>query len=116
MNDASLLKIAISCSIIGLIILFFISDRIEIDEITIDKLDEMEIGKTVKIKGYVEDVTNLEKVAFLKVAQEKTETVSIVLFKEENISLNKGDYVEVTGEIEDYEGEKEIIGNLVKRI
>jgi len=116
MKDKTLLKTAISFSIIGLIVLFFYSDKIEVDEITIEKLDEMEIGKTVKIKGYVEDVTNLEKVAFLRIAQEKTETVSIVLFKEENISLEKGDYVEVTGEIEEYEGEKEIIGNLVKRI
>ncbi|GAG22180.1 unnamed protein product, partial [marine sediment metagenome] len=103
-------------SLIGIIILFFISGRIEIDEVTIDKLDEMEIGKTVKIRGYVKDVTNLEKVAFLKIAQEKTEVVSVVLFKEENISLESGDYIEVIGEIEDYKGEKEIIGNLVKRI
>lgn len=116
MHDKTLLKIAITFSIIGLIALFFISDKIEVDEITIDKLDEMEIGKTVKIKGYVENVNNLEKVAFLRIAQEKTETVSIVLFKEENISLEKGDYVEVTGEVEDYEGKKEIIGNLIKRI
>ena len=116
MEDKTLLKTALTCSIIGLMILFFISGRIEIDEVTIDKLDEVELGKTVKIKGYVKDVTNLEKVAFLKVAQEKTEIVSIVLFKEENISLEPGDYVEVIGEIEDYKGEKEIIGNLVKRI
>ena len=116
MHDKTLLKIAITFSIIGLIVLFFISDKIEVDEITIDKLDEMEIGKTVKIKGYVENVNNLEKVAFLKIAQEKTETVSIVLFKEENISLEQGDYVEVVGEVEEFEGKKEIIGNLVKRI
>jgi len=116
MKDKTLLKTALTCSIIGLIILFFISERIEVDEITIDKLDEMEIGKTVKIKGYIEDVANMEKVAFLKVAQEKTEVVSIVLFKEENISLDTGDYVEVIGEVEDYEGKKEIVGNLVKKI
>ena len=116
MHDKTLLKIAITFSIIGLIVLFFISDKIEVDEITIDRLDEMEIGNTVKIKGYVENVNNLEKVAFLKIAQEKTETVSIILFKEENISLEPGDYVEVVGEVEEYEGEKEIIGNLVKRI
>ena len=116
MKDKTLLKIALTCSFIGIIILFFVSERIEIDEITIDKLDEIELGKTVKIKGYVEDVVNMEKVAFLKVAQEKTEVVSIVLFKEENISLEKGDYVEVVGEIEEYEGKNEIIGNLVKRI
>jgi len=61
-------------------------------------------------------VVNMEKVSFLKVAQEKTEVVSIVLFKEEDINLEKGDYVEVIGEIEEYEGKNEIIGNLVKRI
>jgi len=116
MNDSTLLKIAVSFSIIGLITLYFVSEKIEIDPVAIDKLDEMEIGRTVKIKGYVEDVHNLEKVAFLKIAQEKTETVSVVLFLEENISLKPGDYIEVTGEVEDYEGKKEIIGNLIKRI
>jgi aspartyl/asparaginyl-tRNA synthetase len=116
MDDSTLFKSSISFAVIGLIILFFISEKIEIDEAAIDRLDEIEIGTTVKIKGHVEDVQNLEKVAFLKIAQEKIETVSVVLFKEENISLNKGDYIEVVGEIEDYEGKKEIIGNLVKRI
>ncbi|MBW2977764.1 hypothetical protein KY331_02880 [Candidatus Woesearchaeota archaeon] len=116
MKDKTLLKIALTCSFIGIIILFFVSERIEIDDITIDKLDEIELGRTVKIKGYVEDVVNMEKIAFLKIAQEKTEVVSIVLFKEENISLEKGEYVEVVGEVEEYQGKSEIIGNLVKRI
>jgi len=116
MKDSTIKKIAITCSFIGVVILFFIADKIEVDDITVDNLDEIEIGKTIKIKGYVEDIVNTEKIAFLKIAQEKIEVVSVVLFKEEDIILEKGDYIEVVGEIEEYEGKKEIIGNLVKRI
>ena len=37
----------------------------------------------------------------------------MVLFKESNLNLQQGDYVEITGTVEDYEGQKEIIGSKV---
>jgi DNA/RNA endonuclease YhcR with UshA esterase domain len=40
--------------------------------------------------------------------------MKIVLY--ENVSISEGDYIEVIGEIDEYKGEREVIGNRVRRI
>lgn len=113
MNEKKLLKIALSCSLIGLFILFIFSDNISIDEKDISKIKDEEIGRDVRVIGKVNKVTNMDKVAFLEISQEKIEEITVVLFKDKNISLFPGMRVEIVGSIEDYNGEKEIIGNRV---
>ena len=113
MHEGLLLKIAIICSLIGVVGLYFVSGHIKIDEVSIDKLDYKEIGKSVKISGTIERVSDIGKVMFLEVGQEKVETVTVVLFKDSFIDLSKGDFVEISGEIEDYKGKREVIANSV---
>lgn len=114
MKEKTLLKIALICSLVGLIGLFFVSERISIEEIDVSKINEEEIGKVVKIIGRIERVSDADKVMFLEIGQEKIETVSIILFKDSDISLEKGDYVEIIGSVEDYEGKREVIANRVR--
>ena len=40
--------------------------------------------------------------------------MKIILY--DNVSVNSGDYIEVVGEIDEYNGNKEIIGNKVRVI
>ena len=113
MNEKKLLKIALICSLIGLLILFIFSDNISIEEKDISKIEDEDIGNNVKIIGKVNRITNTDKVAFLGISQETTKEITVVLFKDKNISLLPGMRVEITGSVEDYNGEKEIIGNKV---
>ena len=53
---------------------------------------------------------------FLEISELKTEKVSIILFKDRDIDLIEGSYVEVYGEIDEYNGKREIIANKVKII
>ena len=46
----------------------------------------------------------------------KTESISVILFKEKDIELKEGSYVEIEGEIDDYNGEREIIASRIKII
>ena len=80
----------------------------------ISKIDDLPEGETVFVKGVVQRVTNIEKVAFLEVAQEEVKTMTVVLFKNKDVILSPGDYVLIEGTTEDYEGKKEIIGNKVE--
>ena len=114
MKEKTLFKLAVICSITGLIGLMFISDRIEVKEIDVSKITSTDIGKEVRVIGRVERVSDSEKVMFLEVGQEKIEKVSVVLFKEEDIKLEEGDYVELLGELDDYKGDVSIIANAVK--
>ncbi len=111
MEEKTLLKVSLIVGIVGLFLLYFISSEITLDTIpNINGIPEEEI---VKISGVVGKVTNSDKVAFLEVLNEKIEKTKVILFKDSNISLNAGDYIEISGTVEDYLGEKEIIGSKV---
>ncbi len=115
MKEKTLFKIAIVCSVIGLIGLFFVSEQITVKEIDVGKITDSDVGKEVRVIGRVERVSDTEKVMFLEVGQEKVESVSVVLFKEDKgIRLKEGDYVELLGELDEYKGEYSIIANAVK--
>ena len=116
MKEKTLFKIALICSLVGIIALYFISEKISINEVSIDKINEIDVGKSVKITGRVEKVSDSGKVMFLEVGQEKIETIPVLLFKDSAVSLKKGDYVEITGTVENYEGEREVIANRVRII
>ena len=114
MDEKLILKISLICTLIGILALFFLSENIKIDEVSIDKINNLKEGTDVKIKGFVNKVTDLDKIAILDIAQLKS--VPVLLFKSGNITINEGDYVEITGEVQEYEGKMELIGNEIKRL
>lgn len=114
MNETTLLKIAIISAIIGVITLYFLSENMNVEEKTIEKITTADIDKDVKIRGTIEKITEKEKVAILSVSQPKT--ITVVLFKKENLTqLQQGDNVYITGTIEEFEGKPEIIADEVKK-
>lgn len=114
MKESILLKIALICSLVGVLILFFISDNVEPKEKAISKIEMEAVGEDIKLKGYVSKITDLEKVMFVEITQ--PEKITVVLFKKDNITLYEGSYVEVLGEIDEYSGKMEVIGNRVRVI
>ena len=115
MKEKTLFKIALVCSVIGLAVLFFVSDNISIDSVDVSSLDSTDIGHEVKVIGSVSKVSSTDKVVFLTVGQQKVEDVSVVLFKDSSdILIKKGDVVELVGTVDDYEGSINIIANAVK--
>jgi len=114
MKEKTLFKLALTCSIIGLCVLFFISDNIVVKEIDVGKIDFDDIGKEVRVIGKIIRVSDTDKVMFLEVSQEKIEDVTVVLFKDEVVVLKEGDYVELIGTLDEYNGEINIIANAMK--
>lgn len=112
MKEKTLLKISTICALIGVFVLYLISSNIKIDETSISKIEEEQIGKDVKVKGVVKDVFNGEKISIITITQ--PEEMKIILY--ENVSVSEGDYIEVIGEIDEYKGEREVIGNRVRVI
>ena len=112
MKEHHLLKIALICSLIGLAVLYFISIRIEIKEYKPNTLNK-NIGDDVKLKGTITKITDKGDVVFIEVAQ--LSPVTIVLFSnDDNLKLNKGDNIEVTGELQEYNGKDEVIAEKIR--
>ncbi len=114
MKESILLKIALICSLVGVLILFFISDNVEPKGKAISKINMENVGEDIKLKGYISKITDLEKVMFIEITQ--PEKIDVVLFKKGNITLYEGSYVEILGEIDEYGGEMQVIGNRVRVI
>jgi DNA/RNA endonuclease YhcR with UshA esterase domain len=109
MKEKTLLKIALIISLLGISLLFLISDNIEIKEKNIDKINKAEIGEKVKIKGMISNIVDSGNVMIIEIIQPSK--INVIIFKEndEKIKINISDYVEVIGSIGEYKGEKEVI-------
>jgi DNA/RNA endonuclease YhcR with UshA esterase domain len=114
MKEKTLLKIALISSILGIVVLFFVSENISLQNMDISKINEGESGETVKIIGRIEKLSDTGKVLYIDIGQQKIEKVSVMLFKSSDIALKEGDYVEIIGDINDYKGERTVIANKVR--
>ncbi len=114
MKEKTLLRIALISGIIGIVILFLISDNLEINEKNIDKINKANVEEDVKLIGTISKITQLEKVAFIELKQPATMTVIVFKDKNKNLTLDKGDNVEIIGEIEEYNGELEVIAQRIR--
>ena len=112
MREKTLLLIAIMISIVGLAALYYMSEKIGIEEKVIEKIDAADIEKDIMIRGNVERVTDLEKVVIMEVSQPKT--ITVIAFKDGKIDVKEGDYVYISGAVEEYEGKPEIIADEIK--
>ena len=115
-KEKNLLKVALICSLIGILILFITSQNISVQEKTISKITFEDAGNKVKIKGSVEKIINTEKVTIINVVQ--PQDLDVILFKEANetLDIQKDDFIEVIGKIEEYQGKLEVLGQRVRII
>lgn len=112
MKENTLLKVAMICSIIGLVVLYFVSARMELKEYR-PSLSK-NIGDDVKLKGTVAKITDKGEVIFIEVIHQNN--LNAVLFTDREIPLKEGDSVEITGTVQEYNGKEEIIADEIKVI
>ncbi|MBN1377101.1 hypothetical protein JW949_02065 [Candidatus Woesearchaeota archaeon] len=104
MDDNILLKIALFSSLIGIIVLFLILHFSEIELVNINEIDD-KIDEKVRIQGRIVKVSNIGETTFIEISQECT--ITGIIF--DNISLKENTFAEITGTVDEYNGEKEII-------
>ena len=114
MDEKTLLKIALVATLVGLCFLFFYSEELELN--VVENIEETSQEEIVKVRGVVKKLNVQEKVIFLEILTDNDETITAILFSSEDVYLNEGNYVEVVGEVEEYQGKKEILTNYVKLI
>ena len=107
MTESLLIKVSLVFSIIGIIILFFISDKIKPKEYQINKLTKDELEKEVKIIGKIKNLKQLNK-GLLITLEDKTSSIKVILFENKNIKLRTGINIEVIGKLKTYQKEFEI--------
>ena len=117
MRERTLLKLALTVSIIGILGLFFLAETVSVEETAISKLDGMGQEGRVQLRGVVARVATKGNTTFLML--EKQEQVNIVLFSNGAAIYDKlrtGENVSVIGKVTKYKGKPEIVADKVVRI
>lgn len=112
MKEKTLLKIAVMASLLGVVVLYFISEGMMIEEKMIENIDSTDYEKDIRINGKVERVTDMEKIVILEVSQPKK--ITVVAFKDGKFDIEEGDSVYISGSVEEYRGKPEIIADEIK--
>ena len=113
MQEKALLKIAMVCSLIGIFIILVIVERLEISESNISSINKNDLDEKVKIKGYINFVRETPGLLILNI-QDDTGNITAIVFKEDNMNLNKGDLIEIYGLVKEYKGNLEIEADSIK--
>ncbi len=98
MDDSKLIQLAISTSIIGLIVLTVISlygdypNQSSLEQLSSNIID-------VKITGTVGKVNQFGKISVIDLVSPKTDEV--LIFEDGKLNLRKGDYVQILGELQE---------------
>ena len=112
MKETTILKIALTCSLVGLIALYLISAKIELNDYKPPVLNK-NIGDDVILKGTVTKITERGNAVFVEISEQSS--VNVVLFANGNpVSLKNGNNVEVIGKVQQYNGNNEIIADNVR--
>ena len=109
MNEKTIFKISIISTIIGLLFLLLYAG--EIDLKAVSNIEDIPEEELIKIKGTVTSLRTSDKTIFLEVEGETVQKNQVIVFSDQDIYLKEGDYVEISGMVEEYNGKKEIIAN-----
>lgn len=114
MTESLLIKISLVLSIIGIIILFFISDKIKPKEYQISFLSKEQLEELVKIKGQITDIKELKDLTVLTI-KDKSGLIKVTLLKNNQIiKPKKGQEVEVIGKFRTFRKDFEIEAQEIK--
>ena len=112
MNEKIILTIAFIASLAGIFGLFIFSENIDYNEKTIEKINAEKIQDMFKIKGEIAKVNAVGNLTFISIMQPNY--IDVIVF--DNISIYEGEYVEIIGKGEEYEGEMEVIAHRIRVI
>ena len=110
MKETMLMKVALSCSIIGLFALVFISQNVQVPDYTHSEIKN--VGEDVKFSGKVLSIDKRDGMVFMELVEENQ--ISSVMFTKDNVMINEGDDVEVIGQVQEYGGKLEIIAQNIR--
>ncbi len=122
MNEKTLRNFSIAASILGLIMLFIVSQNLQIRNREISSITPSDVGTTVRVCGDITEKTSSKGGHIFITLRDDTAEIKTVIFNNtaqiiaktiDVYSLKKHDAICMSGEVNLYKGELEIIGEKI---
>ncbi|MEK6936491.1 MAG: OB-fold nucleic acid binding domain-containing protein [Nanoarchaeota archaeon] len=114
MAEDLLVKIALVVTIVGIIILFLISDKVKPREYQINLLSKENLDQLVKIKGEITEIKETQSLSLLTVEDKKGKIKVVLSKKHQIVKPKKGQEVEVIGKFKTFREDFEIDAEEIK--
>lgn len=111
MQEKTLVRLSLIVTVLGLSFLFVYAQTLDLKP-TAD-LETIPSSEKVAMKGTVKNVKVTDKAVFFELEGEKIVHTDVILFPDSSMYLREGDHVELTGQVEEYKGEKELIAEKI---
>ena len=105
MKEKLLLKISLVISLIGILFLLIILNNIDVPDPDINSINKDLIDKQIKVKGEITKITETPGLYIIN--------IMVVVFKEEQLNLEKGRIIQVEGQVTGYQDKIEIIAKRI---
>lgn len=112
MKESSLFKIALTISVIGILILLIIVENTEVKKVEIKDIDNKKEEEIVRIAGVINNVKETPGLYILGI-EDKSGKISVIVFKEEKLNISKGDQADIEGTVKEYQNKKELIARKI---
>lgn len=108
MKENQLLRVSIIFSLIGILILFYLTENIEPRTYDINSIGKDNIDNVIKIKGEIGSFTETPGLYLISL-KDDTGMITVVIFKDEDLRLFDGLKLEIIGEVVEYQNTMEVI-------
>ena len=117
LTDLVIRKISIGISIIGIVALLLFSAHFEPKEVLIENISQDQIGQEVVVKGIVKSVFFTKNTLLFEIFDsKKIKAVKFSPSAKEFELIKESNFLEITGKIQKYRGELEIVVKEVKKL
>lgn len=111
MQEKTIVQIALVTLLLGLSFLLLYAGDVSLPKTT--SLDGLPPQEEVAISGVVKNLNRKGNTLFFQVDGQRIETLEIIAFPDEELYVQEGDFVEVQGLVEEYNGQKEVIADRI---
>jgi len=111
MQEKTVYRVALISLVLGLSFLFIFAEESKLD--FTPSIADIPAEEHVNIKGTVSKLSQQENAYFLDIQGCQTIETNVVLFNDQPLYLKEGDYLEISGQVEEYNNKKEIIADSV---
>lgn len=111
MQEKTLVKLSLIVTLLGLSFLFVYAQNLDLEPVS--DLENSMSPEKVAMKGTVKNLKVMDKAVFFELEGEKIVSTDVILFPDSSIYLREGDHIELTGQVEEYKGEKEVIAEKI---
>jgi len=114
MDEKNLFKIALLCSLIGILIIMLISDSLEVPSLKIHEVSRNVLEKQIKVSGTIKNLKFYSGLIVFDI-QDETGKIKVIAYEEE-VNFKENLKIELEGIVKEYKNNLEIETKTVRLI